>query len=80
MNNNKHTNISRVEKFHKVVGQVANEIKQRLDNKDLDLGPLARFLWEFYQRYEKQLELDETIQQSGKKNDQSKDMEGGDEK
>lgn len=70
--------MTKAQKFRQIVGPAARKIKGRLDNEDPDLGPLAQFLWEFYQRYEKQLELNEMLKQSGKRSYQSKNVEGGD--
>lgn len=80
MSNNKHTNTNRIEKFRQIVGPVAQKIKGRLDNEDPDLGPLAQFLWEFYQRYERMLELQvlNQIEEKDLPSKKHKSLKGGD--
>ena len=67
--------MNKVQKFQQIVGPVAQEIEGKLSQETSDgFKSLAELLWQWYQRYEKQLQLNEMIKDSQKK----KNEEGGD--
>lgn len=67
--------MTKAQKFRQIVGPVAQKIEENLPTESSEgFKSLAELLWQWFQRYEKQLELNEMIKHSQKK----KDVEGGD--